>query len=358
MGSMIKTYRHRERIFQEHNRRNRTIIAGMVSESRDPGSRIRLERMIRDALLEIAESIEIHVPSMISILTLDSYKTLKSRDKGVTVTGISYMAPASRGPLPGTLCADATLACFLLCLDHAGKNGLPDAFNARRWKTYTMMRLSDLYGRLLWHELRHLIGLAGRVGLPPSYRSDGTTDVGLGCLISQVVNDGHIVGLEGLTFYDYTADPRRVGRYPRTSCQVTFSFKGDNPRAVENWNRHRADGDGRYGGIAVVYDIGRNKPLPEFDAIGGRLLRVINGDQHDARPWDVVETDEPHIVGLHYKIPIMKPEQREPGEAIARASGFLRSIDRVSMALSKISNSGSVAGFRGSQNQLVLIGGQ
>jgi len=190
MGSMIKTYRHRERIFQEHNRRNRTIIAGMVSESRDPGSRIRLERMIRDALLEIAESIEIHVPSMISILTLDSYKTLKSRDKGVTVTGISYMAPASRGPLPGTLCADATLACFLLCLDHAGKNGLPDAFNAHRargsgrftaivqirWNYGCRARLSHLSSCQRWAHCRargaHILRLHGRSSAGRSIPSD------------------------------------------------------------------------------------------------------------------------------------------------------------------------------------------
>jgi hypothetical protein len=187
-----------------------------------------------------------------------------------------------------------------------------------------MERLSELYGRLLFHELRHLIGFADRLGLPASYRSDGTTDVALGCLISQAVNDGHLQGLDDLIFYDYTADPRRVQRYPRTSCHLTFSFKGDNHQSVERWNQRRIDGDDRYGGIAVVYDIGRNEPLPEFDIIGGRRLRVVSGDQHDARPWDQVDPCEPYIVGLHYKIPIMKPEQRAKGETLGRESGFLR----------------------------------
>jgi hypothetical protein len=53
-------------------------------------------------------------------------------------------------------------------------------------------------------------------------------------------------------------------------------------------------------------------------------LRVIDGDQHDGRPWDDVDPDEPHIVGLHYKVPIMRPEQRAKGEAIARTQGFIR----------------------------------
>ena len=333
MGLLVSKAQRRRK-FQEHNDALvRRVVEGFRFQALWLRSRLQVVKDVRQHLLALVrnESADVRVPTSVDLLTQDSAKIIKARQQGIGIQNVLYLAPALSGGFGLNVCTGATVACFLLCLSEAGKNGLSDSRNARRWRTLLLMTRPDLFGALLALDMRRAVQQGRKHDLPVSFRLDGTSDLGIGSALSQFLEEergtranppafgGDYDGI----FYDYTAIPSRLQQYPGSRCHLTLSYKGSNAGALRKWfeTEHR-----NRGSAAVVYvnpDGGKVDPLPTYDTIGGVFLPVSNFDINDARYLDSFNS----FGALQFKHPIGMPAlQRKRGFAAGLKSGFLRVV--------------------------------
>jgi hypothetical protein len=205
-----------------------------------------------------------------SLLTHQNAKTSKGEALGY-LTGILYLTPSDGSGL-GNLCPFASDGCRAACLYTAGRGQMSSVKAGRLRKTRLFFQDARAFVDMLAVDIRALERKAGRQGLTPCVRLNGTSDIPW----------EKLKGSDGLTlmeafphiqFYDYTKRPDRDGRWP--NYHLTFSRSECNgDQAVRELQSGR--------NVAVVFDTRKGEDLPIF----WNGYRVIDGDRSDLRFLD------------------------------------------------------------------------
>ena len=228
-------------------------------------------------------------------------KTIKGGKIGY-ITAIQYLSPYMDSGV--NLCPMAKVAkCYEPCLKSAGRMGM--AFDARLNRTKLYLNNPAEYFNMLVTEINAFIKKAGRKGLTPLVRLNGTSDIryeNIGFVFEGVYFRNIFEYFPNLQFYDYTKIPNReksingIQSFP-TNYDLTFSYSGAD--GFQKYNDRALKAGVR---IAAVFDRVENIPLTFY----GR--KVISGDETDVRHLDPVNT----IVALYAK-----------GKARKDTSGFV-----------------------------------
>jgi len=230
-----------------------------------------------------------------ALLSIDTNaKTVKGQSLGY-MTGIMYMAPFTEAGR-GNVCPHASKGCASACLFTAGRGRFDNVRTARINRTHFYFDDYQGFFDQLVKEINALIRKAKRKGLVPVVRLNGTSDIpwehkkfkhnGERKTIMQV--------FEGLTFYDYTKNPKRMFSKLPENYSLTFSRSEENDEKVLDVIKNTEQN------VAVVFDGG----LPE--TYMGR--KVIDADESDLRFLD----EKGVVCGLKAK-----------GEAKKDSSGFV-----------------------------------
>lgn len=194
-------------------------------------------------------------------------KTVKGRKYGY-LTGILYLAPASESGV--NVCASSTPRCRAGCLYTAGRGGVfPSVNRARLKRTRMLIANRGAFLSQLAREITAFVRKAGRLGLTPCVRVNGTSD--LPWLALEMAARFPMVQL-----YDYTKHARPWERV-RHNYHLTFSHSESNAAECEAALEHGVN-------VAVVFDTKRDQSLPI--SFYQTRNRVIDGDVSDLRFLD------------------------------------------------------------------------
>ena len=245
--------------------------------------------------------------------------------KGIALGVLSaplHLAPASLSGF--NVCPMATAGCKAACLHTAGNPAaMAGKSKARIAKTRAYFKARDSFMVALANDINKLQAKAERLGMICGVRLNATSDIPWE-RIPVVVNDGRkwesLMRLfPQVSFYDYTKRHNRTNL--PSNYRLTFSLADSN-------DAHAIAALHNGINVSAVLNIRRGKSLPGYIAIcDGKLwtnerdwtaldpsrvryVRVIDGDEHDFRPFDPPGV----IVGLRAK-----------GKAIGDTSGFVRS---------------------------------
>lgn len=180
--------------------------------------------------------------------------------------------------------------CLATCLHFQGRYKMFPKIGLARERKHKLFREDrPEFMRLLHKELAALVLKADRDGTQAVARLDGTSDLGLAL-------DLH-PRYPRIMFYDYTKGLARVSRWSRErekglaeNYHLTFSLGAGNMDEAREAISLGAN-------VAVAFNVGKGKPLPERFTIGRHDYKVIDGDVNDWRwrdPW-------PRVVGLRAK---------------------------------------------------------
>lgn len=236
-------------------------------------------------------------PSLLSVG--NDAKTVKGLKKGV-LTGVLYLAP---NDISGNqVCPNATKGCIKACLYTSGHGRFTKTQEARINRTKWFFEDRTSFLATLIKNVDSLIAKAGREGLIPAIRLNGTSDIAWEKI--KVVRDGVeyrsiMDAYPDIQWYDYTKILGRKRALSLPNYHLTFSLAEDNDtealKALEQGYN-----------VAVVMRLGRNDPKPEMWG----AFPVIDGDETDVR---FLDPDGGHVVALFAK-----------GDAIHDESGFVR----------------------------------
>lgn len=199
------------------------------------------------------------------LLTVQNAKTSKGERLGI-LTGILYLAPATESGAMNT-CPSSTPECRHACLYTAGRGAFDSVRHGRIRKTLWLARDRAGFLEELKRNVMRLVARAGKLGLQPAIRVNGTSDLPwLAEAMARVFPD--------VQFYDYTKHPKPWLR-TLPNYHLTFSHSGRNVQdCLEALQRGI--------NIAVVFTTRRGEALP--NAWNG--FPVIDGDLHDCRFLD------------------------------------------------------------------------
>jgi len=216
------------------------------------------------------------------LLTIENdTKTIKGVELGV-LTAVQYLKPHTQSGI-ANLCAYASDACAVACLNTAGRGVFDNVQNARQARTELFMDHREQYFTKLIFEIARLRRKAERRGMIPAVRLNGTSDVlwektPIRVNGAKVANS--IMGLyPDIQFYDYTKYPyaKRPTESLPDNYDLTFSRSESNePEVLENLRNGRR--------VAVVYSTKpHGTPPKRYTALDGSRWKVIDGDKSDVR---------------------------------------------------------------------------
>jgi hypothetical protein len=219
-------------------------------------------------------------------------KVAKNSKKLGVLTAVMHLAP---GDMSGhEVCPKRTPGCTAACLHFAGSPMyMAGKTRARIARTQLFFADRNLFMNILALEIAAHLHSAERKNMEAAVRLNGTSDIVwekkkfiMFPEVREVLgrSAATIIDLFPTTsFYDYTAIP---GRTPPANYDLTFSLKEQNESdAMREYNRGS--------NVAAVFF----GALPLSFQLGGREVRVVDGDEHDYRPAD----DRSVIVGLKAK---------------------------------------------------------
>ena len=239
---------------------------------------------------------------MKKLLTIDGNPKLMKGNKLGYLSAILHLAPASLSGF--NMCAHSTEGCRAACLNTAGRGGMfkeggtNTIQEARKRKSRDFKLNREPFLRQLVKEITAFVAKAGRKGVIPCVRLNGTSDI----LWERELLDGKSImaHFPSVQFYDYTKYPSRPNL--PANYHLTFSL-------AESNDAKACVALARGVNVAVVFGVARSKPLPVAYTIGGQSFPVVNGDDTDLRFLDAKGC----IVGLRAK-----------GRARKDTSGFVR----------------------------------
>lgn len=226
----------------------------------------------------------------------DSNPKVAKNAKMGQLSAVLHLAP---GDMSGhEVCPKRSPGCSAACLHFAGNPVyLANKTKTRIARTQSFFRDRNTFMNLLVLEIAAHVRKARKLGLEPSVRLNGTSDIcweakkfilypGVDLLDSEGNKEAaNIIDMfPTVQFYDYTALPNR--RVP-ANYHLTFSAKENNHSDLVKAIRQGLN-------IAVVFF---TADLPDTFEIDGRGYPVINGDEHDYRPSDPTRC----VVGLKAK---------------------------------------------------------
>ena len=233
-------------------------------------------------------SISVSRPRRLLTIGLESPKVGKGQEEFHVLTAVLHLSPYDLAGA-GNVCASASPECVALCLNTAGRGGMPgpyfgDMIHGAR-KARTRWYFEDRAGFLdkLRGEIRMLERRAKRKGWKLAIRVNGTSDLP-GLALALAEEFPHV------QFYDYTKHPQPWKRV-RHNYHLTFSRSERNAREVLEALKNGVN-------VAVVFSTRKSQPLPE--TFLGRP--VVDGDVTDLRFLDPKGADgKGLIIGLRAK---------------------------------------------------------
>ena len=194
-------------------------------------------------------------------------KTIKGMKYG-NLTGVQYFTPSNGSGV--NVCALAQLAqCAKPCLYTAGRGKMHNVMLARLRKTLFFLQYREEYKALLIREIKRLIRKAGKLGMIPMVRLNGTSDIRWEVEFPEL-----FAMFPELQFYDYTKlINRHVSNFP--NYDLTFSYSG-----VARFQPFVKKAIATGMRIAVVF---RDRQAIPSKFMG---LYCIDGDDSDLRPYD------------------------------------------------------------------------
>lgn len=243
-----------------------------------------------------------------NLLSVGNPKTLKGMKQGYN-TYILHLAPYT---LSGhNTCPKATTGCIAACLNTAGRGGMfkkgeftNNIQKARIRKTQLFYNNRHEFMSLLVKDILLAIKQSARLGLTPVIRLNGTSDISFEkypVKMGNVIYSNIFSAFGYIQFYDYT---KVLGRKVTniSNYHLTFSAADGNENDVDNAIKQGYN-------IAVVFNLKKTLPMPEYHRFNNQVRPVFNGDESDLRFLD----PEYHIVGLYAK-----------GKAKKDTSGFVK----------------------------------
>lgn len=226
------------------------------------------------------------------LLTEANAKTSKGEALGY-MTGILYLSPANESGVRN-VCPFASAGCKSGCLYTAGRAVIfPHIQQARIRKTQLLVTNRTEFLNQLRSDIRSLARRAGKRGMRPAVRINGTSDIAdLPMIMAKE--------FPMVQFYDYTKIPRPYLRV-LPNYHLTFSLSESNSAAAVDALKHGVN-------VAAVFHVKRGQPLPET-FLGAP---VIDGDLHDLRFLDGYHGA---VIGLRAK-----------GKAKHDTSGFVQLV--------------------------------
>mgnify|MGYP001243318650 CR=1 FL=1 len=204
-----------------------------------------------------------------------STKVKKSAAAG-TLTRILYLTP-------GPFCPGATPGCLAACNGHSsGRMPLEDSTHARDKRTAFFIEHRELFLARLEAEL-HILAVDARIlGLAPSVRLNGTSDLAWERLAPQLFER-----FPQVAFYDYTKLLPRMLRFLRADASWPRNYHLTFSEAPSDDTNRR------------ILDSGGNVAVPFWPELPPTYLDhpVLDGDRHDARFLDLPR----HVIGLRAK---------------------------------------------------------
>ena len=215
------------------------------------------------------------------LLTVNSAKTKKGEKLGV-LTGVLYLNNRVDNKL---FCPSSTIHCRKPCLIGAGQLGMISGVTATTNRALFFLADLEQFITRLKLEIAVLVNRARSMKFVPALRLNGTSDIPW-----EHAKYGEVIQwakscYPDIEIYDYTKIAGRAISAPEI-YHVTFSWSGENLKQCVALASKGVN-------VAVPFDIGRGKPLPET-FLG---IPVIDGDIHDLRFKDPRGV----IVGLRYK---------------------------------------------------------
>lgn len=214
-----------------------------------------------------------------------------------------HLAPARLSGF--NVCPMSTKGCRKACLHTAGNPAnMAGKTRARIARTKAFYGDREGFMAAVVSEIAGLQRKADRAGMRLAIRLNATSDIRWEAI--PVFRDGHAFShimraFPDVIFYDYTKIANRRNIPP--NYHLTFSLSENNDAqalaALANGMN-----------VAVVFDVKKGQPLPEFFSLCGVSVPVLDGDEDDFRRSD----PKRHIVGLRAK-----------GAAKNDKSGFVRS---------------------------------
>jgi hypothetical protein len=251
------------------------------------------------------------------LLSTGNPKTLKGMQQGYN-TYILHLAPAT---LSGhNTCPKATKGCINACLNTAGRGGMfkrgentNTIQEARIRKTKLFYNDRDTFMHLLYKDITLAIKQSAKLGLTPVFRLNGTSDISwekYPVTMGNVTYSNIFAAFEFIQFYDYT---KVLGRKVNniSNYHLTFSAADGNDNDVDNAIKQGYN-------IAVVFNLKKTLPMPEYHRFNNQVRPVFNGDESDLRFLD----PDNHIVGLYAK-----------GKAKKDTSGFVKNPNFIPIRL-------------------------
>jgi hypothetical protein len=252
-----------------------------------------------------------------NLLSTGNPKTLKGMQQGYN-TYIMHLAPST---LSGhNTCPKATAGCIAACLNTAGRGGMfkkgeftNNIQKARIRKTQLFYNNREEFMSLLVKDILLAIKQSKRLGLIPVIRLNGTSDISwekYPVKMGNVIYSNIFQAFGYIQFYDYT---KVLGRKVNniSNYHLTFSAADGNDNDVDNAIQQGYN-------IAVVFNLKKTLPMPEYHRFNNQVRPVYNGDESDLRFLD----PDNHIVGLYAK-----------GKAKKDISGFVKNPNFIPLRL-------------------------
>jgi hypothetical protein len=251
------------------------------------------------------------------LLSTGNPKTLKGMKQGYN-TYIMHLAPST---LSGhNTCPKATIGCINACLNTAGRGGMfkkgentNNIQKARIRKTQLFYNNRDEFMSLLVKDILLAIKQSAKANLIPVIRLNGTSDISwekYPVKMGNVIYSNIFEAFGYIQFYDYT---KVLGRKVNniSNYHLTFSAADGNDNDVYEAIKQGYN-------IAVVFNLKKTLPMPEYHRFNNQVRPVYNGDESDLRFLD----PDNHIVGLYAK-----------GKAKKYTSGFVKNPNFIPLRL-------------------------
>jgi hypothetical protein len=251
------------------------------------------------------------------LLSTGNPKTLKGMQQGYN-TYIMHLAPST---LSGhNTCPKATIGCINACLNTAGRGGMfkkgentNNIQKARIRKTQLFYNNRDEFMSLLVKDILLAIKQSAKANLIPVIRLNGTSDISwekYPVKMGNVIYSNIFEAFGYIQFYDYT---KVLGRKVNniSNYHLTFSAADGNDNDVYEAIKQGYN-------IAVVFNLKKTLPMPEYHRFNNQVRPVYNGDESDLRFLD----PDNHIVGLYAK-----------GKAKKDTSGFVKNPNFIPLRL-------------------------
>lgn len=222
------------------------------------------------------------------LITIANHKTRKGEKYGY-LSAILHLAPASLSGF--NACPKATAGCKAACLNTSGRGRYERTQAARIRKTRLLFENPNAFKALLYGDIYALLRKANRLGLVPTLRLNGTSDIVWEKKLPEVFSD-----FPGLQFYDYTKLSHRLKPSYKLPANYHLTFSA----SENNWPECRAALERGFNVAMVI-----SGEMPKWY----QGFKVISGDDSDLRFLDA----NPCIIGLSPK-----------GRAKRDVSGFVR----------------------------------